>query len=245
MDLSLPDGTPVGGYWLAVGGVGPALLFLHDADEIIADHVERWSRWGRELGLNVLLLDWPGFASSGGSPGLGACRAAARAALEFLLARDPAEVPQVLVYGRGLGSVFACESVRGERSPRLRGLVLESGVADLADWVAERVPWEQTHVRREDVMEELDAALSADFRVRATLEELDLPVLVLHGLGDARLPLDRNGERLAFWAGTVPCVLPEGDHESLLDANANKLCAALRAFVAKACPRDGESGGGP
>ena len=58
-------------------------------------------------------------------------RAAARAALRFLLERE-GEIPSVVVVGQGFGSVFAIDLFSDELPRRVKGLVLDGALTDVA-----------------------------------------------------------------------------------------------------------------
>lgn len=236
IDLTLLDGTAVGGYLVMHLSHAPVLMVLNSSDEILADQLSIWEDMAKDAGTNLFLLDWPGYASSSGQPSISACRAAARSALEFLLERE-GEVPSVVVLGRGLGSVFAIDLFQRGAQSRVNGLILDSGIADLADWVADRVPWDQTGFKPEEVMAELDEALARDFTPQKTLATISVPVMIVHGLYDDKSPAD-NGRLLAKWANSTNVVwLQRGDNaDAILKLNVPDYTEALKQFIAEAAP---------
>jgi pimeloyl-ACP methyl ester carboxylesterase len=236
VDLELDDGTMVGGYLHVRLSGAPTLLVLHGEDDIVADDLGFWPEWSEAIGANFFFLDWPGYASSSGSPSFSACREAAHKALEYLLDASEAEVPSVVVLGRSLGALFAIDLFKDGTPPRVNGLVIEGGLTDVADWVAERVPWEKTDVAPEDVMSELDTELFRDFHTEETLKSLSVPALVIHGILDSEVPV-QNGETLAEWADCREVVLLEnGDHGNLPQLNADSYRSALADYLAEVAP---------
>jgi pimeloyl-ACP methyl ester carboxylesterase len=194
--LTLPGGERIGAYRVCPLRGAPVLLLCHGNGETIRDQLPRWPRWARTAGANLFLLDYPGYATSEGEPNFTTCRQAARAALRHLLARPSREVPAVILVGRSAGSLFALDLAAASRSPRVRGLVLESAVADPARRLADRLDFAAAGLPRERVLEQV----SRDFDHRDKLARGRIPVLVLHARGDQVVPV-QNAERLAAWAG--------------------------------------------
>lgn len=230
--LALTDGTRLGGYWAHPLASAPTLLYLHGNGERIVDQLPSWPDWARRAHANLFCLDYPGYATSDGAPTLSSCCQAAQAALDFLLARPVDEVPAVIVVGRSIGSLFALDLAARNRGPRLRGLALESGIADLKQRLAVRVPFDQVAIDRAA----LEAAVAVDFDQRAKLTQVEVPVLVLHTEQDAIVPI-WHGERLAEWAGRrlLRFVrLAAGDHNTIQLYNEQAYVDALCELVSAA-----------
>jgi pimeloyl-ACP methyl ester carboxylesterase len=211
--LELPDGTPIGGFWSRPRKAAPTILYLHGNGECIADQLAHWPLWADRAGANIFFVDYPGYASSRGDPSLTTCCQAAMAALDYLLSRSRVEVVMVLLAGRSVGSIFALHAAARSSSPRLGGLMLESGIADLKPRLAMRVPYEQVGIDRAAIEAELDR----DFDHRGTLKNISFPVLIMHTLHDGLVPAD-NSRLMARWAGQrlFRLVLFDiGDHNSI------------------------------
>jgi hypothetical protein len=230
VQLDLDDGTPIGGYWSRPLTGAPTMLYLHGNGERIADQLEHWPQWARAAGANIFFVDYPGYASSAGRPTFSSCRQAARAALAYLRSQPEAEVPYLIVAGRSVGSIFALDvcahaaSQARQREPALsapdngaaaqvRGLMLESGIADLRPRLAMRVDYAALGIDREQI----EAQLLEDFDHQRKISSLDCPVLILHTRDDSLVP-SSNSELLARWAGEqlFKLVLFErGDHNTI------------------------------
>ncbi|MBN2360352.1 MAG: hypothetical protein JXR83_12940 [Deltaproteobacteria bacterium] len=227
--LALADGTRIGGFWCHPSPDAPTLLYLHGNGERIADQLETWPSWAQRAGANIFFVDYPGYATSAGSPTLSGCCQAAQVALDFLLARDGDQVPAIIVVGRSIGSLFALDVVARNPGPRLSGLALESGIADLCQRLAVWVPHHQLAIDRPA----LEAAVAADFDQRAKLGRVEVPVLVLHTERDAIVPI-WHGEQFAAWAGShlLRFVRFEaGDHNTIQLFNEGTYVAALADLV--------------
>lgn len=214
--------------WIHPLPAAPTLLYFHGNGEQIADQLDHWPSWAQAVGLNLLLVDYPGYGSSGGLPSLSSCRSAARAALAWLLAREDA--PRIVVGGRSVGSIFAIDVASACPTERLAGLFLESGIADVVQRLALRVPYEQLGLDRESV----EAAVARDFDHAAKLATIGAKVLVLHCQQDSLVAAE-HGEALAGWAGEQLLELllfEQGDHNTIQWINEAPYRAALARLVA-------------
>lgn len=232
LDLWLPDGTRVGAYGSRPLGGAPMLLYLHGNGECIADQLGHWPGWARRAGANILFVDYPGYATSDGAPTFTSCRQAAAAALAHLLAQPASEVPAVVLMGRSVGTIFALDAAARASSPRVRGLVLESGVAELAPRIDMRLDYARVGIDRAAI----HADLAADFDHQAKVRALGVPLLVLHTRHDSLVP-SWNSERLAAWAGDSLhrlMLFEAGDHNDIQWVNGEAYVEALAEFVAVA-----------
>jgi len=230
--LRLPDGTRIEGFRCRPLAGAPTILYLHGNGECIADQLGHWPAWAREAGANLFLLDWPGYGGSPGNPTFTSCREAAAAALDHLLALPPAEVPSVVVAGRSVGSIFALDAAHRACDPRVRGLVLESAVADVMARLEPRVDWERVGIDRGAIRREI----ARDFDARKKLGAIRFPVLVLHTRSDSLVP-SWNAERLAEWAGERLwrlVLFDRGDHNTIQIANEITYRRHLADFVSAA-----------
>ncbi len=237
LDLRSDDGTRLGAYWCRPFEGATTMLYLHGNGEIIADQLEHWPRWAAAAGANILFVDYPGYATSDGSPSLTGCCRAATAALGYLLDRPPGEVPRVIVAGRSVGSIFAIDAASARADdPRIGGLMLESGIADLVQRFEDRLPYERLGIDRQALF----GALARDFDHQAKLERLRCPVLVLHTRDDGLVPC-WHGEHLARWAGERLHHLElfdRGDHNTIQWLNAKAYRALVLRFVAEVALED-------
>lgn len=213
LDLRFPDGTRIGCYWSRPIIGAPTILYLHGNGECIADQLDHWPDWARQAGANIFFVDYPGYASSDGEPTFTSCCQAATAALEHLLAHEERDVPGVVLMGRSVGSIFALDAATQTSSARLRGLVLESGIADLKPRIDTRVPYEQVGLDRHAIHAELDDDFNHERRMRA----LRCSALILHTCHDSLVP-SWNSQKLAEWAGDKLhrlVLFDKGDHNDI------------------------------
>jgi fermentation-respiration switch protein FrsA (DUF1100 family) len=104
------------------GGPAPLVVFTHGNAELIDDWPEAFEpprRWGAA----VLLVEYPGYGRSTGSPSQTSIAATMRSAFDQMAKRSEIDAARIIAYGRSLGGGAACALAR-ER--RVAALVLES-----------------------------------------------------------------------------------------------------------------------
>lgn len=159
-------------------GRRPAVLFFHGNGEIIdflPDQVEEFRRWG----LGVMLVEFPGYGRSAGTPTEASITAAAVAAYDALIARPDVDPRMITAFGRSIGCGAACALIR-ERA--VTGLILQAPFTSLRDFAPKfLVP----RLLIRDV-----------FDNRKALRGYPGPVLILHGTRDDVIPV-AHGRELA------------------------------------------------
>jgi hypothetical protein len=164
----------------ATGVPAPALIHFHGNGEFIDDRLEALRPFAEELGMHLLLVEYPGFGRSPGVPTREAIVAAAGAAWRTLAARDDVDAERIAVMGRSLGGGPAAELAR-ERGAA--ALVLQSTFTDVGTMAARHSG--------------IPPALIRDrWQPARALAAYGGPTLVLHGRRDRIVPF-RHGEALA------------------------------------------------
>jgi pimeloyl-ACP methyl ester carboxylesterase len=222
--LALSDGTPIGGYWSRPLKGAPTILYLYGNGETVADQLHRWPAWAEKAKANVFFVDYPGYGTSHGKPSLSGATGAAEAALDYLLSRPAEEVPSVVLVGRSAGSIFALHAAQ-RKDPRVRGLILESGVADIKQRFDQRLAH---HPDKQALLEDIER----DYNHEAKVKNLGIPLMVLHTEKDSVVP-SWHGGKLATWAKTQPVLFPHGDHNDIQVVNGDAYQKHLGDFVAR------------
>jgi pimeloyl-ACP methyl ester carboxylesterase len=157
----------------SIASAGPLILYAHGNGELI-DHWADAFEPARARGVSALLVEYPGYGRSGGSPSERSIRATMTAAFDHAVQRGFAP-ERIVGWGRSLGGGAVCALAR-ER-PRA-ALVLESTFTSVVS-MAERMG--------------LPAVL-ARLLVRDRFDNLGVllrfagPVLLLHGARDEVIP---------------------------------------------------------
>ncbi|HSR42832.1 MAG TPA: alpha/beta hydrolase [Longimicrobiales bacterium] len=162
------------------GGAGPAaaVLFAHGNGERIDD----WAGAFRPLaraGVAVLLVEYPGYGRSAGTPSQASVTEALIEAWDRLADRPEVDPDRIVGLGRSLGG--GAVAVLARERP-LRALVLQSTFTSVRDFARRYL---------------LPGFLVRDpFDALAAVRRFEGPVLVTHGTGDRVVPWE-HGRRLA------------------------------------------------
>jgi pimeloyl-ACP methyl ester carboxylesterase len=192
-------------------GAGTVLHF-HGNGELAADYAADSAEFFLALRVNVCFAEYRGYGASTGRPALGALLGDGEQIVRAL--GVPPE--RLVVFGRSLGTMYAIELAR--RLPRIAGLILESGIADVLERPYLTDPeLERSGITQTDIVLEV----TAHFDHRAKLQQYPGPLLVLHAEHDQFL--DRShAERLHAWGGGSDkrlVIFPNGNHNTILFAN--------------------------
>jgi fermentation-respiration switch protein FrsA (DUF1100 family) len=151
-------------------GPAPLVLFAHGNGELI-DHWLHEFAPVRHWGVSVLLVEYPGYGRSGGSPSQAAITQTMVAAYDVAVARPGVDPQRIVGWGRSLGGGAVC-ALAQERA--LAALVLESTF---------------TSVKRFAARFGLPGFLVRDpFDNLAVVREFPGPLLVVHGERDDLIP---------------------------------------------------------
>jgi fermentation-respiration switch protein FrsA (DUF1100 family) len=175
-------------HWPAPEG-RPTMLYFHGN----AQSVFEWSLVAEDLApleVGLLLVDYPGYGKSSGSPSEDGLYAAGRAALGWLTAGAGVPEERVVVFGKSLGGGVATEVVRDRGG--LLGLVLESAFRSVPSVAARLLP-----------MIPAGAMMRAErYESAARMDAIHVPVLVIHGTEDDLIPVSEG--RALFEAAGEP-----------------------------------------
>ena len=149
---------------------GPVVVFAHGNAELI-DHAGDILEGFARLGAGVLLVEYPGYGRSAGTPSMASLDAAFDAGYDWLAARPEVDRASIVAMGRSIGSGVVARLAT--RRP-VAALILQSPFTRVGDFAA-RFGVPRFLVR--DPFDNLDA-----------VARYDGPVLVLHGRRDDVIP---------------------------------------------------------
>jgi len=141
----------------------PAVVFFHGNADIARGRLDIGDRYAR-LGVHALLVEYPGYDDSPGTPGRDSIVEDALVAIDVLTQRDDVDADRIIYHGHSIGGGVAAQ-VAGERPPA--ALILASTFTSL-----------RAMVNRYAVPTFL---LRHRFPTDEVLESLDAPVLIMHG----------------------------------------------------------------
>ncbi len=152
----------------------PAAIYFHGNAEFAAQNVDAL-RPLAALGVHVLLIEYPGYAGTDGTPSRASLNSAARLAFDWLAANQLVDAARIFAIGRSIGSGPAVEL---SLTRQLAGLVLLSPFARL-DAFAHQVGAPAWLIRDR-------------FDNQAVLSEYDGPLLLFHGRQDGIIGFEHS-----------------------------------------------------
>lgn len=217
--VEVPGATLVGHRGAPADGVG--LLHFHGNGEVCGDWADGFAPALHAEGLDAWFAEYRGYGASSDVPKLGSMLDDALASCDAT-GRDPSEL---VVYGRSVGSIYALH-VAANRP--VKGLVIESGIADVHERLAMRMHPDELGATEAELRTALAASLDHEAKMRATT----CPVLVLHAEADHLVPIS-HAERLATWAGERAELVrfDRGDHNSIHYFNGDAIVQRVADFA--------------
>jgi fermentation-respiration switch protein FrsA (DUF1100 family) len=159
-------------------GAAPLVIYFHGNGELI-DFLPADFDLPRAWGLGVLLVEFPGYGRSDGTPSQASIGATARSAYDWAIEQPEVDGSRIVAYGRSLGGASA--AILAATRPAA-ALVLESTFTSVRSFA--------------------HGLFVPEFMVRDPFDSLSLvrtyarPVLVFHGERDEVVPFD-HGQQLA------------------------------------------------
>ncbi|MEL6489200.1 MAG: alpha/beta fold hydrolase [Cyanobacteria bacterium J06621_3] len=180
------------GWWIphskrAIG----TLIYFHGAGLNIGFNVTQ-AFWLRQLGFNVLLIEYRGYGlSEGRFPTEASLYQDAETALAYLTQERQLPEDTIYAYGHSLGGAIAINLA--SHHPNLAGLIVHNSFTSMAEMVAR-----SNYARWFPVQ----WMLTQRFDSLQKVSQLQVPMLLIHAKGDPLIPVEM-GERL-FEAARSP-----------------------------------------
>ncbi len=148
----------------------PVMIMAHGNFELIEDGFEEAMQY-RDLGLHVLLVEYPGFGRSAGSPSYDSLQETFITAYDTIKMRNELKDNKIIAYGRSLGGGPVCLLAKHRL---LDAIILQSSFSDIRKFAGQYF---------------LPGFLLHDqFHNMQVLSEYENPVLILHGHRDQTIP---------------------------------------------------------
>ena len=221
--MEVEPGIVLGGRLYPVAPDSPAILFFHGNGEIAEDYDDVDSMY-TQLGITLLVMDYRGYGTSGGTPTASHLLSDAVVVFEatgHVLNENGLAPARLYVMGRSLGSAAAIE-IAAHADERLAGLIIESGFANTIALLARL----GLQVRGAD--EERDG-----FGNAAKMSRISLPVLIIHGQQDVLIPASDAHElhRRCASPDKQLVLIPGAGHNDLMMVGKSQYMEAIRIFV--------------
>lgn len=154
----------------------PLVVFFHGNGEVI-DYLPEQAEGFRELGMGVLLVEYPGFGRSSGNPSESSITEGAVTAYDAALQLKEVDPDRIVIFGRSLGGGAAC--ALAARRPSA-ALILQSTFTSTR-------PFARSFLAPAFLIRDL-------FDNSKVLAAYRQPILLLHGSRDTTVPPEQSRE---------------------------------------------------
>lgn len=201
------EGRLLGWYCPPTTPGGGVVVFFHGNRGTVARIAHKAQPW-RDHGLGIFAATYRGYEGNPGKPSEQGLYDDARTVLDWLARVEGIDRSQVILYGESLGTGVAAQMAL-EHPPH--ALILEAPYSSIARLAAERYPWLPCLWLIRDRFDTL-----------SKIDQIDAPLLILHGDADRTIPLD-HALRLTRKAPTACLeIIPGGAHIDLYERGATE-----------------------
>ncbi len=222
IDLTSADGARVHGWWLPCPGSKSALLYFHGNAGNLSWRGKSVVKLRDQLGVSVLIVDYPGYGKSEGRPSEQGCYQCADAAYAWVKDEQAIAPKNILIYGKSLGGGVAVHlASRNDH----RALILVKTFTSAPEVGGRMFPWLPVRWIMRNRFASIDR-----------ITDCGRPVFIAHGDVDEIIPFPL-GKKLFEAAGEPKHFysMPGVRHN---DAIPDEMFAELKAFLTKHAPED-------
>lgn len=221
--LRIPVGAEQGeldAWWVPSGmNDAPAVVYFHGNYRNIGNNLEHTQRL-HQLGYNVLLADYRGYGkSTGGKPSEKKVYEDAEAVWQYLIKRRDVKPGKTFIYGHSLGGAIAINLA--VHHPEAAGLITESTFTSM------RAMGEKDYG-----FLPIGYLLNQRFESLQKIPELKIPLLIIHGTWDKKVPVGMG--RQLYAAAHTPkqlLLIEGGEHNNSGAVGWVEYRDAVTAFV--------------
>ena len=215
--LTSADGTRIHAWWQPNRESKHALLYCHGNAGNLSHRGGSIVKLSKLLDVSVLIIDYPGYGKSAGSPTEKGCYLAADAAYAWLTDENKYAAKNILLYGASLGGGVIIDLASRKDH---RALILVKTFTSLPDVASDLYWWLPAPKRW---------LMSNQFDSIAKIKSCRRPVFIAHGDADRIIP-HTHGQRLAKAANEPNrfLTLAGADHN---DGLPEEFFTELKAFL--------------
>jgi alpha-beta hydrolase superfamily lysophospholipase len=223
LDISVGEGATLGCRFYTCDKEAPVILYFHGNGETVNDHNEIAYMYNK-YGINLFVTTYRGYGWSSGNPTVASMMDDAQASLDYLIGymADNQYTGSIFVMGRSLGSASAIEVASNKENP-VKGLIIESGFADLAP-LAEKLGV--------DIVS-LGFTEDDGFNSKAKIETIELPTFILHGQKDELISVNEGGKLQAACAARNKQfqIIPGAGHNTMISTAGDLYFQTIKTFI--------------
>jgi uncharacterized protein len=222
LTIGVAPGVKLGARFYAGGPTEPNILYFHGNGEVASDH-DDFAPFYRQIGVNLLVVEFRGYGTSSGTPSFAALVADARVVAGWFqtFLDEQGFSGARFVMGRSLGAHPALE-IAARFPTRFAGLILESGAGNVRGFASRFGLDEQTAK---------DLVAAHERKVGS----IGLPVLMIHGQRDELVPLSSAVETYELMSASERelVIVANAGHNDILWVGKRQYFAAIEAFVTR------------
>lgn len=231
--IPIGSGTEKGtvhGFWVeneAADADAPVILYLHGNEATIGKNLEHTHRM-HGFGYDVLLIDYRGFGQSFGTtdPSEEKVYEDAEAAWNYLREEKQIDPSRIVIYGHSLGGAIAIELA--SRHSEAAGLIAESTFTSCVDMARHKYFGVLRFLPVDSLL------LHQRFESLEKMSLLELPVLLIHGDADKKIPWRMSQEIHDARPELSELVLiKNGEHANSGSIGLREYTEVVKSFVAK------------
>lgn len=214
--LNLAKGTAVSGWYLPHPEAKKTILFFHGNGGNISHRGDSLYIF-HKLKLNTLIIDYPGYGDSTGSPSEKGIYQSANAAWQYLISEEKIDPKNIIIFGRSLGGTVAVDLASRVNAG---GLILESTFSSVRDITEIIFPVIANVIY-----------LRYSFDSLAKIQKVKYPVLVIHSPDDEIIPYQLGRKVYESVIAKKTFLEIEGGHNDGFMKSISVYMPALRHFL--------------
>ncbi len=200
------------------------LVVFHASSEVVPDYLDVFAREIETMGYNLLIAEYPGYSLSTGTSSL----INIISEIPFIIKNCGLPVEQLVIFGRSLGTSYAVNAI--SQFPEIKGLIIESGIADFYERLDRRVSPEDVDTTEQILREEV----LKYFDIEKQLKAFKGSTLIMH-TSDDRIINVRHAKQNYEWSNEPKQLIlfDHGDHSDIQFSNHDAYFKAIKEFLDK------------
>jgi uncharacterized protein len=195
----------------------PTVIFFYGNGACAAYMADEFWRL-RQMGVNVVMPDYPGYGMSGGKPSEAGFYAAADAAYDYVARRPGIDRDRIVAVGWSMGAAVAIDLAARRRVAALETISAFTSVPAVAHAA---FPWLPVRL-----------ILRSRFDNLAKIPTITCPIFIAHGSEDNIVPPPMAGQLAAAAKGGVrPYMVAGAGHNDVCETGGDALWEAMRAGI--------------
>ena len=198
------------------------MIVFHGSNEVVTDYTESFAHEIDKMGINLFVAEYPGYSMSTGNSTL----INILDIVPYVIKNCGTPVEKLIVFGRSLGTSYAIEAI--SQFPKVKGLIIESGIADFYERLERRVSADDVDATDEELKQEVHKY----FNIEKKLKAYKGSTLILHTKDD-RIIDAKHAMQNYEWANEPKelKLFDEGGHSDIQFCNKREYFDTVLKFV--------------